>query len=388
MCRTVADAWHNENVQSVVTWDAEDSAKCPARDDAHRPAPAKRPVGSVVDLFCGIGGLSHGFRLEGFSIACGYDIDEDCRYPFEKNNGAPFINLDVAQIDPAEVAQRFEPGLPRILAGCAPCQPFSSYSRGRGKPQWSLLKDFARLAVAVKPDIVTMENVPQLVRFRGGEGFSEFVRTLRTSGYAVKHEIVRCSDFGIPQSRSRLVLIASKLDEPTLPTPTHDLNECPTVKDVIGDLPPLGAGQADKDDPIHRTSVMSALNLRRIRASRPGGTWRDWPTDLVATCHRKDAGRQYFAVYGRMEWNQPAPTITTQFHGFGNGRFGHPEQDRALSIREGALLQTFPRNYVFVPDGEAIRITALGRMIGNAVPVTLGRAIARSIKAQLAGILS
>ena len=370
---------------SVVTWDVEGSPKGPAGNDAPQAVSAKQPVGSVVDLFCGIGGLSHGFRLEGFSIACGYDIDGDCRYPFEKNNGAPFINLDVARIDPAEVAQRFEPGLPRILAGCAPCQPFSSYSRGRGKPQWSLLKDFARLAVAVEPDFVTMENVPQLVRFRGGDGFSEFVKTLRKSGYRVKHEIVRCTDFGIPQSRSRLVLIASKLDEPTLPKATHELSECPTVKDVIGDLPALGAGQADKDDPIHRTSVMSDLNLRRIRASRPGGTWRDWPTDLVAACHRKDAGRQYFAVYGRMEWNQPAPTITTQFHGFGNGRFGHPEQDRALSIREGALLQTFPRDYAFVPQGEAIRITALGRMIGNAVPVTLSRAIARSIKAQLAG---
>lgn len=382
---TTFGAWHNENVQSVATQDAADSTQRTAWNHVSRPVPATEPVGSVVDLFCGVGGLSHGFRLEGFSIACGYDIDGDCRYPFEQNNGAPFVSSDVARIDPSEVGQRFDPHLPKILAGCAPCQPFSSYSRGRGKPQWSLLNDFARLAEAVEPDIVTMENVPQLVRFRGGAGFSEFVEALRKSGYSVKHGIVRCTDFGIPQSRSRLVLIGSKLGEPALPQATHAPSECPTVRDVIGDLPALGAGHADKDDPIHRTSIMSDLNLRRIRASRPGGTWRDWPTDLVAECHRKDAGRQYFAVYGRMEWDQPAPTITTQFHGFGNGRFGHPEQDRALSIREGALLQTFPRNYAFVPRGEAIRITALGRMIGNAVPVALGRVIARSIKAHLAG---
>ena len=258
--------------------------------------PATGPVGSVVDLFCGLGGLSHGFRLEGFSIACGYDIDEDCRYPYEQNNGAPFARVDVARIDPHEVAHRFDPRLPKILAGCAPCQPFSSYSRGRGKPQWSLLKDFARIAKAVGPEIVTMENVPQLVRFRGGEGFGEFVETLRASGYRVKHQIVRCTDFGIPQSRSRLVLIASKLGEPILPQATHGPSECPTVRDVIGDLPALGAGRADPDDPIHRTSVMSDLNLRRIRASRLGGTWRDWPQDLVAECHRKPRTDQASAL--------------------------------------------------------------------------------------------
>lgn len=385
MCLATIGAWHNENVQSVVAQDAADSTQRTAWNDMSRSMPAMEPVGSVVDLFCGVGGLSHGFRLEGFSIACGYDIDEDCRFPFEQNNCAPFVNCDVARIDAAEVAQRFDPRLPKILAGCAPCQPFSSYSRGRGKPQWSLLKDFARLAAAVEPDIVTMENVPQLVRFQGGEGFSKFVETLRECGYSVKHQIVQCTDFGIPQSRSRLVLIASKLGEPILPNATHGPSDCPTVRDVIGDLPALGAGHVDSDDPIHRTSIMSDLNLRRIRASRPGGTWRDWPQDLVAECHRKDAGRQYFAVYGRMEWDQPAPTITTQFHGFGNGRFGHPEQDRALSIREGALLQTFPRDFVFVPRGKSIRITALGRMIGNAVPVTLGRVIAHSIKAHLTG---
>ena len=342
-----------------------------------------RPFGCVVDLFCGAGGLSHGFRSEGFLIGCGYDTDEDCRFPFEENNKAPLLQRDVTTVDPDELVANFAPGLPMVLSGCAPCQPFSSYSRGRGRPKWSLLKDFARLARDIRPDVVTMENVPQLARFQGGRGFADFVRTLRTNGYEVEWDIVTCPDFGVPQSRSRLVLVASKHGRPPMPEATHAPDAYVTVRQVIGHLAPLDAGQVDSADPIHRTSIMSERNLERIRASRPGGTWREWSEELLADCHRKPEGRQYFAVYGRMEWDLPSPTITTQFHGFGNGRFGHPEQDRALSIREGALLQTFPRDYAFVRPGEPIRITTMGRMIGNAVPVMLARAVARAVRRHL-----
>jgi len=115
----------------------------------------------------------------------------------------------------------------------------------------------------------------------------------------------------------------------------------------------------------------------------PGGTWRDWPKHLVAECHRECSGQTYPSVYGRMEWDKPAPTMTTQCFGFGNGRFGHPEQDRAISLREAAILQSFPRKYKFVADGGEVQMKVLGRLIGNAVPVELGRAIARSIKSHL-----
>lgn len=134
---------------------------------------------------------------------------------------------------------------------------------------------------------------------------------------------------------------------------------------------------------LHAASKLSDLNLERIRASRPGGTWRDWPEHLVADCHRRETGRTYPGVYGRMEWDEPAPTLTTQFYGFGNGRFGHPEQDRAISLREGAILQGFPKSYSFLPDGAPVHFKTLGRMIGNAVPVTLGEVIGRSIAAHL-----
>ena len=165
------------------------------------------PVASVIDLFCGAGALSHGFVQERFLVACGYDIDETCRYPFEENNGAPFVRCDVAKIDPQDLSREFVDDLPRVLVGCAPCQPFSRYSRGREYPKWELLEDFARLIVAVSPDVLSMENVPQLIPFKGGAVFEEFVSALRGSGYRVRWMIAECPDFGVPQARSRLVLI-------------------------------------------------------------------------------------------------------------------------------------------------------------------------------------
>ena len=167
-----------------------------------------------------------------------------------------------------------------------------------------------------------------------------------------------------------------------LPEPTHR-DKYRTVMDEIGALPSLNHGEADEADPLHCTSRLSEINARRIVASKPGGTWRDWDEDLVAKCHKVETGRGYSSVYGRMKWDEPSPTITTQFFGFGNGRFGHPEQPRALSLREGAMLQGFPRDYEFVPPGKRIQFKAVGRLIGNAVPVKLAAAIARAVRSHL-----
>jgi DNA (cytosine-5)-methyltransferase 1 len=151
----------------------------------------------------------------------------------------------------------------------------------------------------------------------------------------------------------------------------------------LAELPALGAGEVDELDPIHQTADLSPLNLKRIRVSKPGGTWRDWPVEFVAKCHRKKTGKTYPGVYGRMSWDEPAPTITTQFFGFGNGRFGHPEQDRAISLREGAILQSFPCTYRFTPPDKPIYMKAIGRLVGNAVPVRLGEIIGRSFRHHL-----
>jgi len=348
---------------------------------SHRSAES---IGSVVDLFCGAGGLSHGFLLEGFEIAAGVDTDEHCRYAFESNNNAPFIRKDVAVLDGRTVRQLFTPKIPSVLVGCAPCQPFSVYNQRNSDPQWQLLKEFTRIISQVRPLVVSMENVPRLVRFKRGSVFGAFVQALEEEGYHVDWKVVFAPDYGVPQNRSRLVLFASRLSALHLAPPTHDRARYETVARAIGDLPALGAGGIDDRDPLHRCRRLSPLNLARIRQSRAGGTWRDWDEELVADCHRTERGRSYKSVYGRMEWGAPAPTITTQFYGFGNGRFGHPEQDRALSLREGAILQSFPPNYDFVPPSAPLSFERLGRMIGNAVPVLLARVIARSIRTHIA----
>lgn len=202
---------------------------------------------------------------------------------------------------------------------------------------------------------------------------------MKKLNYCVEYYEVNCLDYGIPQSRKRLVLFASKFGKINLISPIHNSDTYQTVRQTIENLEPLSAGQASLIDRLHRSSKLSALNLRRIRASKPGGTWRDWPQDLMAKCHIKKSGKTYPAVYGRMEWDKPSPTITTQCFGFGNGRFGHPEQDRAISLREAALLQTFPPVYQFVAPDEPVLFSLVGRLIGNAVPVKLCQVIAHSI---------
>lgn len=339
-----------------------------------------QPGASVVDLFCGAGGLSHGFKQEGFEIVGGFDIDEACRYAFESNNNAPFIRRDVAKLKSTDVNALFIPGRAKVMVGCAPCQPFSTYNQKNDDPKWQLLSRFGDLIEKAQPDIVSMENVPRLLAFREGAVFENFVSKLRNADYHVEWGILFGPDFGLAQTRSRLVLLASRFGAILLPTPTHDASNYRTVRDEIGDLPLISHGESDDIDPLHCASRLSETNARRIASAKPGGTWRDWPEELVAECHKVETGKGYSSVYGRMKWSAPSPTITTQFFGFGNGRFGHPEQDRALSLREGALLQGFPRDYEFVEPGRPIQMKNVGRLIGNAVPVKLAAAIARSVR--------
>jgi DNA (cytosine-5)-methyltransferase 1 len=335
-----------------------------------------------VDLFCGIGGLTHGLIRGGIDVVAGIDVDPACRFPYETNNAAKFIEKDLQTLSGKTLKALF--GRPKytLLAGCAPCQPFSTYSRKgrsvRNDTKWNLVGDFGRLVEQVKPDFVTMENVPQVL------DHAVFERFMSSLGeYWTDYAIIECSDFGVPQTRKRLVLVASKLGPITLLVPSMHRRPQVTVRDAIADLRPLRAGEADPTDVLHVACSLSPLNMRRIRASIPGGTWRDWDEALIAACHVKKSGATYPSVYGRMEWDKPAPTITTQCFGYGNGRFGHPEQDRAISLREAAMLQTFPRGYKFVAKAEAVKFSVLGRLIGNAVPVRIGEVIAASFKRHL-----
>lgn len=363
----------------------------PRARDGTRSCVSQAPGGvaveriAAVDLFCGAGGLTHGLQLAGVPVVAGVDLDPACRYPYEANNGAQFIERDIHQLSAAELQALFGDARFTVLAGCAPCQPFSTYTQryaGRGADgRWGLLYEFSRLATATRPDVIAMENVPSLQRHAV---FADFAAALERRGYWVRHAVVESWRYGVPQVRRRLVMLASRHGPLALVEPTHAQPR--TVRQVIGRMERLAAGEAARRDPVHVASRLSAQNLRRIRASSPGGTWREWPPELIADCHRADSGRTFGGVYGRMSWDAPAPTITTQCYGYGNGRFGHPSQDRAISLREAALLQSFPRRYAFVPEGEAVSIRVVGRLIGNAVPVALGRAVGASIRAHLEGL--
>ena len=332
-----------------------------------------------IDLFCGLGGLTHGLHRGGVNVVAGIDIDPQCQFPYERNNHAKFVRRDIADLSGEYLGELWGKGKKRLLAGCAPCQPFSTYSRkGRMKrkdSKWDLVAEFGRLIQESQPDLVTMENVPQLLDH---QVFASFIDTL--SEYNVWYGVIDCLDYGVPQTRKRLVLLASKLAPISLLSPAQfGSRKAATVRNAISHLRPLSAGETDPRDVLHSACRLSDLNLQRIRASRPGGTWRDWDAALVANCHTKPTGATYPSVYGRMEWDAPAPTITTQCFGYGNGRFGHPEQHRAITLREAALLQTFPKSYRFLRKGETVRFNVLGRLIGNAVPVRLGEVVAKSV---------
>lgn len=334
---------------------------------------------AAIDLFCGAGGLSLGLRDAGIMIVGGVDNDPACKYPFEQNIEAPFLEMDVRHVTAGHLAPLWADAPVRMLAGCAPCQPFSPYRRGADTSddtRWPLLDEFMRIVQEARPELVTMENVPRL---QSAQVFLRFVDGLRSLGYDVAWASCNCLRFGLPQTRRRLVLIASLLGPVSVPEGSLGEDETVSVADAIGGLPALSSGGVDPADPLHRTRDLSEVNLRRIRASRPGGTWQDWPEELRAPCHRKASGSSFRNVYARMEWDKPAPTITTLAHNFGTGRFGHPEEDRVISLREAAMLQGFPRSYRFQHPDEPVRFKRLGRLIGNAVPPPIGRAIGESL---------
>ena len=353
----------------------------------------------VVDLFCGIGGLTHGLTLAGLDVAAGFDINPTCRYAYEENNNAVFVETDIATVPIAEISKYYDNSDVTILVGCAPCQPFSKYtvryrknravspaqpvSSNKNHNKWGLVESFADIIQQILPDIISMENVPELVN---ADVFGKFLTTLKKCNYHVSYGIAFCPDYGVPQNRKRLVLLASRLGKINLIEPEFTPDKYITVEAAIGKLPELKAGEKHTDDVLHFCAGLNKINMERIKASKQGGTWREWDKSLQLKCHKKSTGKSYGAVYGRMSWDLPSPTITTQFYGYGNGRFGHPEQDRAISWREGALLQSVPLNYSLIDPTREINRRVIGTHIGNAVPVELGRAIGVSIKNHVAEV--
>jgi DNA (cytosine-5)-methyltransferase 1 len=203
----------------------------------------------------------------------------------------------------------------------------------------------ARLVKATRPDVISMENVPRLVRH---PIFKKFLRDIRSAGYNLTYQKVFAHQYGVPQRRTRLVIFGSRWGAVELLPPTHR-KKFATVRDAIGRLPRIEAGQKCRPDRLHITRNLSARNLIRLKSTAEGRGWQDWDDELKLACHQKKKGISFRSVYGRMLWDAPSPVITTQCLGIGNGRFGHPEQNRAISIREAALLQSFPKSFRFLP---------------------------------------
>lgn len=331
---------------------------------------------TAVDLFCGIGGLTYGIQQAGIKVLAGIDIDSSCKFAYEKNNNTIFINKSVKDITKADLEKFYPKNDIKILVGCAPCQPFSNYQKDKTMKikhkDWDLLNDFLRLILECKPDVVSMENVPALLK---QEIFVNFVKILKENDYFVTYGIYNAQNYGVPQRRNRLVLLASKFKEIEF---LNTKERKRTVGEAIGSLPKIEAGEIYKNDLIHCSSKLNKLNLQRIAASIPGKTWELWPKELLPNCYKKKSGSTYKSVYGRMQWDDVAPTLTTQFYNYGTGRYGHPEQNRAISLREGSILQSFPKNYIFV-ENDNFKFTEVARHIGNAVPPKLAEYIGKTI---------
>lgn len=328
----------------------------------------------AIDLFCGAGGLTRGMLDAGIDVIGGFDIAKDASYAYEYNNIRPngqrckYFNQDVATVTASQINELISgrKGKRLLLAGCAPCQPFSSQNRNKSPfdDRKNLLLQFARLVRETSPDFVFMENVPGLARL-APEVLNFFIETLRQKKLSfIDFGVVNAKWYGVPQNRRRFVLLASKKSI-QIPKPACLTSaQFHTVRDAIAKFPYLQAGEMDSGIPNHRCASLSPLNLRRISLIKHNR--KELPEDLVLPCHKRT--NSHDDTYGRMLWDSPAPTLTTKFFSISNGRYGHPEQNRAISLREGASIQTFPANYVFSGSMQSV-----ARQIGNAVPPLLAK---------------
>lgn len=335
----------------------------------------------LADFFSGCGGTTQGFVEAGIRPVLAIDWDPDAVATFRRNfPQTKVIERDIREVDVEDVEsylRKSSQHTVRLFAGCAPCQPFAGHQRSKpaeGDSRSFLLLEFLRFAKEFKPELIFVENVPGIQRLSASEGpLAEFSQAI-DGEYRVSHRIVSSADYGVPQTRRRFVLVASRIGEISIPPPTHGTEDRPysTVRDWIEDsLPEISAGQESPTDTSHKAMNLSKLNLERIRATPEGGDRRDWPEHLWPACHQGDFNT-HTDVYGRLSWDKPAPTLTTKCISYSNGRFGHPSQDRGLSAREAARLQTFPRDFQFTGC-----ITSQARQIGNAVPVLLAEHFGR-----------
>lgn len=334
----------------------------------------------ALDFFCSAGGVTCGLKSAGINVVGGIDIDSSCKETYEKNNDAKFLTADVSNLEKEAVADFFnitKNDDDLIFVGCSPCQYYSNINTNKSKSTKTrlLLEDFQEFVEYYKPGYVFIENVPGLEK-KVDSPILEFKKFLKESGYIFDDGILNAKYFGVAQNRRRYMLLATRVAD-SISLPNYNKNEVKSIREVIGDeklFPPIEAGVKDTSSFIHSSAQLTKLNLERIKSTdHDGGDRRNWPEKLKLECYKTHNG--HYDVYGRMTWNKPAPTITTRFVSYSNGRYGHPEQNRAISLREGATIQSFPIDYIFHSSSQG----KIAQMIGNAVPPEMAKKIGLQI---------
>jgi len=329
----------------------------------------------VYDFFSGCGGASYGFKKSGMQIALGLDNNLYAAETFMLNfPEAGFIKEDIRKIKVQDIEPYYDNSMATLFCGCAPCQPFSKQNKYKNSndERINLLSEFGRFIEYYLPDYIFVENVPGIQNFSiEMSPLADFCDLLSKLKYTQPLiSIVEASRYGVPQRRKRLIVMASKSYNIELPPFTHgDGTSNPdysTTGDWIMNLSTLRAGEVDRNDPDHCAASLSEMNLKRIRATTEGGSRQDWPKELWLDCHKNHSGHS--DVYGRLSYSKTASAITTKCLSYSNGRFGHPVEDRAISVREAACLQTFPRTYSFCGS-----MISKAKQIGNAVPPLMAK---------------
>jgi len=326
----------------------------------------------VFDFFSGCGGTSRGFTQAGLESVFALDFDKDAAETFKVNFPETVVEqrdirkLQIKSISGLIDAQK---GNPILFCGCAPCQPFTKQNTSRTDKddRISLLNSFGQFVEHYRPEYVFIENVPGMQKVNADSPFDAFYKKLKDMGYSIATDIIAAQDYGIPQRRRRLVLLASRVGEIELPKPTHGPaagREYSTVREWISHFPQIEASQQHPDVLNHRAARLAPINLERIQSTPPEGDRSSWPERLKLNCHKNYSG--HVDVYGRMKWDAPATGLTTRCISLSNGRFGHPEQNRAISVREAAALQTFPDDFIFTGS-----LNSQAKQVGNAVPTKL-----------------
>lgn len=347
---------------------------------------------TAIDLFAGCGGLSSGLKDAGFRILAAVENDADAAQSYAANHPeVKLYDLDIRQVAPARVLR--ELGLKRgqvdLVAGCPPCQGFTRLTekRRRRDPRNLLVREFLRIVIALRPRACMLENVPGLTR-KGRRLFGELRRGLEAAGYHINYDVLELANYGVPQFRKRLVLLAGLDKEIPLPKPTHSNPDSAgsrhpwrTVRSAIGFLkrPPTRSAvllrAVKPDHPFHVARDIAPAVRKRLEHARKNGRSRSsLPASLALACHQRRSDG-YSDVYGVMSWNSPSPTMTSGCTNASKGRFGHPRQPRPLTAREAALLQTFPVDYKF----RGTNLDSIAAQIGNALPRRFAKVAARTI---------